>query len=459
MSWLRRLFSRGGEAARWQKLLAPTPGHPHIDLLVSLLSPDDAAVGPLARLALGLGALSHEILEEKVGSITASLQPAERASIERAQARLWLQASVPHHLEAEWKPVIDISDVEAHKRALLQVDRALGRLHGAGPGEAALARWLKGLAAEVGPLAEGKGPTAALPPSLALADHEARGPHFDQAGFVENTQAAVSWIVFVANRLAEAFTSLNPDKAALTAALGSAFPEPSPSEVAAQRERWTAWIAGAREQALTRGRNPKPAFLEGEGGEISEQRLASITKVMSLADLPPEAAIPGAPPLPELSGPHVPPPPAVTQEVSLAQIEAEARAAAFPAPAMTQEVSIAQIEAEQAAAEGFVLPAHTQEVSSAQLVDEGSPAKAASITQPIPADQVAAANAEDAARRGALPPTLSHNSAEAGGASDHVADGANGVHLANGANGTHGVPHGEQVPAALPRPEDGPPRE
>src|SRR5438309_490765 len=70
MSWFRRLFSGGGEAARWQKLLAPTPGQPHIEVLQSLLTAEDAALGPLARLALGIGVLSHEILEEKVGALS-----------------------------------------------------------------------------------------------------------------------------------------------------------------------------------------------------------------------------------------------------------------------------------------------------------------------------------------------------------------------------------------------------
>src|SRR3954469_4686337 len=151
MSWLRRLFSRGGEAARWQKLLAATPGNPHIDVIAQLLSPDDAALGPLARLALGIGVLSHEILEEKIGSLTASLQESQRAAVERAQARLWLQSAIPGHLEAEWKPVLDLADPEANKRALQHVDRALKRVHGSGPGEAALGRWLKGLAAEITP--------------------------------------------------------------------------------------------------------------------------------------------------------------------------------------------------------------------------------------------------------------------------------------------------------------------
>src|SRR5262249_30257570 len=212
MSWLRKLFSRGGEAARWQKLLAATPGSPHLDVIIQLLAPDDAAFGPLARLALGMGVLSHEVLEEKIGGLPAALQGPQRAAVERAQARLWLQSAIPGRLEAEWKPALELADPEANKRALQHVDRALKRVHGAGPGEAALGRWLKGLALEVTPLAEGRGPSGALPPSLSVADQDARGPHYDSVNFVEKTQSAVQWIVGVANRLGEAFTKGNPDK-------------------------------------------------------------------------------------------------------------------------------------------------------------------------------------------------------------------------------------------------------
>jgi hypothetical protein len=498
MSFLRKLFSRGGEAARWQKLLAPTPGQPHVDTIVSLLSPEDAAIGPLARLALGLGAVSHEILEEKIGPLTASLPAAERAAVERAQARLWLQ-SVPRQLEAEWRPMLDLAEGDANRRALTHVDRALKRVYGAGPGDAALARWIKGLAAEVGPLVEGKGADGALPPSLSLADHDARGPHFEGAGFVEKAQAAVSWIVFVANRLGAAFTMHNPERAMLVSSLsgaGGLLPEPTPAEIETQRQQWRTWIHGAREESMLRGRNPKPAFAEGEAPPSPEHRLASITKVMSLSDLPPESDGSGAPPLPETSGAHAapPPPPAVTQEVNVAQIQAEAPAnEGFQAPAHTQEVSLAQIEAEQTNAEGFQLPAHTQEVTSAQLVDEPP----AHVTQPLSIGQIEAANAEDAARAAAAPPppppateppqpadvlappsgapaategasaapdfaaaaaaaaapTLPHT--EPGAAPPAaVADG----HRTDHANGANGVTH-EEPARHEARPEDGPPRE
>jgi hypothetical protein len=495
MSWLRRLFSRGGEAARWQKLLAPTPGHPHVKEVLSLLSADDSPIGPLARLAIGLGALSHEVLEEKVGPLTSSLQGDQRAAVERAQARLWLQASVPRHLEAEWKPVLELVEGDANKRALVHVDRALKRVHGSAPGEAALARWIKGLAAEVQPLVDAKGAAGALPPSLSVADHDARGPHYEQAGFVEKTQAALAQVVFLANRIADAFQTKDIAGKTLAEALGgdNGLPEPTPAEIAKQREKWLAWVKEARVATSTRGRNPKPAFAEGEGpahghGASPEHRLASITKVMSLSDLPPETEDTGAPPLPEASGPLVAPPipPTQTQEVSLAQIEAEARAAgqSFPTPAHTQEISLAQIEAE-----GFAAPAHTQEVSAAQLVET----KAASITQPISVDQIAEQNAADEKARQAAAATSAseapappapgssdgkaappHTGPEAvlappAGVSAPTGDArsettsahTDGVdHASNGVNGSSDTPL--DPPAGVPRearPEDGPPRE
>src|SRR5438270_1331450 len=127
MSWFRRLFSGGGEAARWQKLLAPTAGQPRIDVLLSILAPEDAALGPLARFAVGMGVLSHDVLEEKIGGLTSALQGADKSAVERAQARLWLQSAVPGHLEREWRPALELAEGDANKRALVHVDRALKR--------------------------------------------------------------------------------------------------------------------------------------------------------------------------------------------------------------------------------------------------------------------------------------------------------------------------------------------
>jgi hypothetical protein len=402
MSWFRRLFSGGGEAARWQKLLAPVPGQPHVSTIVSLLSADDAAVGPLARLALGIGMLSHELVEQHLSAAlgTASGGP-QRAAVERAQARLWLQSAVPTHLENEWKPVLELAGsvegADAQKRAVLHVDRALKRVHGSGPGEAALARWLKGLVAEIGPLADGRGASGALPASLSVSDHEARGPFFDQVSFVEKAQAAVAAIVGVANKLGEVFTmSGNPDRASIQEALTLVGAAPGHADIEAARVRWKQWLTAAKESAIIRGRNTKPAFIEGEA-ILPEHKLGSLTGVMRLSDLPPEAQDAGAPPVPEGSGPVVtnktapPIPPSQTQEVSLAQIEAEARAAGFQTPAHTQEVSLAQIEAES-------LPPHL--VPTAPPPPDATPlGNEGKITQPISAADVAAANAVDEASK------------------------------------------------------------
>jgi len=132
---------------------------------------------------------------------------------------------------------------------------------------------------------------------------------------------------------------------------------------------------------------------------------------MSLAELPPEADAAGAPPLPEFSGPNVPPlpptslPPAsvaptMTQEVSVAQIEAEA--ASFAAPPHTQEVSVAQIEDQ-----GFASPAHTQEVTAAQV--EAVLAPPPNVTQPIEAADILREPAPGANEAGAATDTPPHD--------------------------------------------------
>ena len=377
MSFLRRLFSRSGEVARWQKLLSATPGSPRAELVATMAAAEPGGLGGLARAGLALGLLSYELLENAVGSHTASMQPMERAAVERAQARLWLQATLAREqdLAHELQPVLALSDGDATRRALAHANGALTKLHGTGPGEAMLQRWVKSLVAEVAQLIE----RGALPASLGMDDHAARGPHFECPAFVEKVQVAVSSFVLVADRLAAAMSGADPDVAALTSALdGLRAPAWSQSVIDELRGSWRTWFKGAREAALARGRNDKPAF--GEGEVPPEHRQRGITSVMSLADLPPEAQDVGAPPLPEMSGPNVPPsiPPTTTQEVSIAQIEAEARA--FAAPPHTQEVSTAQIEAE---AGEFSAPARTQEVTAAQIESTTAPPASPTETQPV----------------------------------------------------------------------------
>lgn len=378
MSFLRRLFSRAGEVARWQRLLAAAPGGPRAELIAAMAAGEAGGLGGMARTALALGLLSYELLENAVGGLTANLQPVERSAVERAQARIWLQATLPREkdLAHEVQPVLALTDGDATRRVLEHANRALTAVHGSGPGEALLQRWVRSLMAEVGVLVEKGG----LPPACGMDDQAARGPHYEATAFVEKVQATVNAFVLLADRLGEAFAAGEPDAAALTAALGGArAPEWSQAAVEELRTRWRAWFKEAREAALMRGRNTKPAFSDGEA--LPEHRLRGATGVMTLADLPPEAADVGAPPLPEPSGANAPPslppslPPTMTQEVSAAQIEAEA--GEFASPPHTQEVSTAQIEAE---AHEFAAPAHTQEVSAAQIESATLPP---TVTQPV----------------------------------------------------------------------------
>lgn len=398
VGFFRRLFSRGGDAARWQKVLAP--GTPRVELVAALLTPPsgdgtEAQPGSMMRAALALGVLSSDLLDEAVGGTVSGHPSADRAAIERAQARLWLRAAVPNtaELEREWRPALELGDTDLFKVAIAHVDRAILAVSKAAPGEALIGRWLKGLASEVAPVAE-IAKSAGLPAPLAISDDAARAPHFEQAAFLEKTQAAVARFVTLANEIAESLLENAPPERvqanlAVSLARGADLAGAAVALDGA-RGRWRAWLQGARMAALERGRNPKPAYADGEPNIAPRP---AHTQVMTLADLPPETDATGAPPVPEMSGPNMPPPPGsvppaptMTQEVSIAQIEAEA----FRVPPHTQEISAVQIEASDAA---FAPPAHTQEVSVAQI--EATEAPRSPITQPITADDVLLARAAD----------------------------------------------------------------
>ncbi|HEY1101563.1 MAG TPA: hypothetical protein VGF99_21670, partial [Myxococcota bacterium] len=94
MSFFRRIFSSGGEAGRWQKQLQ-AGATPRAALVRSYLLPVND-LGPMGRLALALGALSHDVLEARLAPGMAHVAAGDRAAVERAQARLWLQASIPN---------------------------------------------------------------------------------------------------------------------------------------------------------------------------------------------------------------------------------------------------------------------------------------------------------------------------------------------------------------------------
>jgi hypothetical protein len=362
MGFFLRLFSRGSEAARWQKQLAATSS-PRAELVKRFVLPTND-LGPMGRLSLALGVLAHEILEASTSTL-APTSGADRAAVERAQARLWLQAAVPNtrDLEGEWRPVADLADSDLQKRAIDHVDAALKAAFGQGPGRDAIARWMKGLVAEVAPAA-----LQGLPPSLGVADHVARGPHFENNNFVARVQDAVNWFVVAADRLGARAERGDLDAASVIDALcagGSTIVQTDDS-AGERRQRWTSWQRGRRDEMLTRGRNDRPAFINGV--EVKAiHRSNAFTGMLNLSDLPPEAVPPElqTPSLPPESSVSAPPLPAMTQEVSLAAIAAAAEAASsFTAPAMTQEISLAQIEAESRA---FAAPAATQEISLAQI--------------------------------------------------------------------------------------------
>ncbi len=396
MSFFRRLFS-GGDAARWQKQLAPGPSA-RVELVKRFLLGGDPGqgLGTMSRLALGLGVLSHELLELKLQGAGAP-SAGERAAVERAQARLWMQGAIPDNLENEWKATAELGDGDLHRRTFDHVDAALKAAFGQGPGKDALLRWAKGLVAEVSPALQ-----RGLPASLSLPDHVARGPHFENNNFSAKVQAAVVGFISLANRLGERLTqSTDLDALAIVEALcgsgGQGVMLDGPPDAAAAG-RWVEWQVAKRKQTLERGRNEKPAFIEGLGEVKPIHRSAAFTGMMNLSDIPAdqlppelrqaplpppssafsppvpatsdislaaiEAAAVGQPPLPvDASGP-VPMrplglPPALTQEISVAQIEGEMRA--FPTPALTQEVAAIQVEG------SFSPPAMTQEVSLMQI--------------------------------------------------------------------------------------------
>lgn len=399
MSFFRRLFSSGGEAARWQKQLQSGPV-PRVALVRSYLMPVND-LGPMGRLALALGALSHEILEARLAPGMTHVAAGDKAAVERAQARLWLQASVPNtrSLEAEWRGLADLTDGEQQRRTWDHLDAALKNTFSSSPGRDALARWCRGLVAEVAPLEH-----LGLPPSLGLADHAARAAHFDGNDYINRAQQAINWFVVVANRLGETIAREDFSEAGISAALGGDVLIESDVDADTAKSRWLSWYGDTRVRMLERGRNDKPAFLEGDTRPV--HRSNAFTGMMNLADLPPDQLPPELqnPSLPPESA-VAPPPPAMTQEVSLAMIEQAAMAAGLPplpldasgplqrsmptaAPALTQEVSLAMIEEANAAARGFAAPPHTQELSTVDIEGEPSEFTASTLPHEVSALQI-----------------------------------------------------------------------
>jgi len=380
MGFFQRLFSRGSEAARWEKQLAATSS-PRAELVKRFFLPAND-LGPLARCSVALGVLAHELLAASTSSLAPST--ADRAGVERAQARLWLQAAIPsaRELEHEWRPIADLADAGLHKRAIEHVDGALKTAFGQGPGREGIARWMKGLVAEVAPAALG-----GLPPTLGVADHVARGPHFENNNFVARVQDAVTWFVIVANRLGERVERADVNAVAVIDALCAGGAEILQADAAAgaRRERWESWQRERRATTLDRGRNEKPAFCAG----ADHHRGNAFTGMLNLSDLPPSDLPPElhVSSLPPESTAAAPPLPAMTKEISLAAIAAAAGGARFQTPARTQEISLVQVEAESRA---FGAPAATQELSLAQVEAESRAFGAPAATQELSLAQIEA---------------------------------------------------------------------
>lgn len=366
MSFFRRLFSGGSEAARWQKQLQAS-ATPRVELIAAALA-GGAEFGPMARLSFALGSLSHEIVASKLSGVLAQVSAGERPAVERAQTRLWLQSKSDVDFVSELRAIADLGDLDLHRRSFDHVDGALKVAFNTKPGRDALARWARGLMAEVG-VAEEQG----LPPSLGMADSSARTPHFEDANVVFLLKEAERWFVVVANRLGEeagrdeGLTSAGIRRA-LTGGGSQLLGPDAPSPSAAV---WTPWYNEVRRRTLERGKNDEPAFVEGQVAVKAVQRSNAFTGVMKLSDLstselPPELHNPSFPPASSVPAPPVP---AMTQEVSLAQIEAAFQrpplpfdasgpvpvaprspapvlSQSFDTPAMTQEISMSQIEAE-----------------------------------------------------------------------------------------------------------------
>jgi hypothetical protein len=387
MGFFMRLFSRGADAARWQKQLTATTA-PRPELFKRFALPA-GELGPMARLSLALGVLAHELLE---ASVTAPApNGADRASVERAQARLWLQSAVPNarDLDHEWRPVSELADPELQRRAIDHVDAALKAAFGAGPGRDSVTRWMKGLVVEVAPAS-----VNGLPPSLALTDQAARGPYYDTPGFAGQVTRATERFTMLAARLGARLEQGDLDAASAAEALCASGNAVLTSDDGAgdARERWQTWQRERRSSTLLRGRNDRPAFLEGVGEVKAIHRSNAFTGMLNLADVPPDALPPELqnPSLPpEATASAAPPTPAMTQEVSLAAIQAattagpgatagmppppnsgETQPPAFAAPAMTQEISLSQIEAE---ARAYSAPTVTQEISVAQIEAVAAP--------------------------------------------------------------------------------------
>lgn len=353
--FFKRLLGRGrAENLRWEKLLSE-PEAPYADYLLALLQGGET--GAMFRLSAALGTLSQRVLAESTGALTAGMDAKERRGTERGAGRIWLQMNVPslRELGSEWRSAIALEDPTSHQKILAHVSQALQKAHGESPGAEVLVRWVRGLAAELRPISERGG----LPPQGSVPEHEVRSRFFEGDGvFLQRVQSAKERFVFLANELCNAFLLGEPDPQQVEEALFDTDRvlrhAPERMDLEEEKLRWRDQVCALRADALVRGRNSKPAFYGTQ-------------------DMPP---------LPEdASGPHahaMPPVPKLTQELSLADVEQElSGATSIEAPEETQPIALASIEEEHSIGSESVkdeaiprAPAVTQALSLDDIEEE-----------------------------------------------------------------------------------------
>jgi hypothetical protein len=431
VSFFKRIFGIGaGESQKWTRALEPN-GSRLSELAAAICDTSTGdAVGPLPKLALTIGVLSHEVLSQAIGPTLASIDPAARPAYARGQARLWMQFAVPtrRELVAEWSAARAVQDPEVMKRAFDLLDAAFRASLKESPGKEVFTRWARGLAHAVLPLVDGTG----MPDALGLNDHDVRASVFDGgAAFIERTEAATTRLAFLVGRLASVFEGRSPTyvevRDALFDSAGVLREAPSTSELDGLVTRWSSRMGELREEALTRGRNPKAAYhddghpqmppLPEDSGESPAFRAPAHTQEISAAEIEGQlgdsSSEPSGSPLKtqEISAVEIeeatslpPQPPRVTQQISLADIAEEMSAAddgrpgssnPFDAPSSTQQVSLDDIEAELSSAMSTETPrppAVTQQISAADIEAELA---SSSTTPPPPPDEASKDNGVD----------------------------------------------------------------
>jgi hypothetical protein len=392
ISWWRKLFLGAGDPdVEWvDRLRGPKANN--AGLPIAMLTSEPA--GPMMRFALGLGALAYEISRQSIEALNKGVDASILADVERAQARLWLHSAVPSHKDfgRMWSPAVITHDDDHLKRLIETLDAAMRKTHGDPVGIDHLRRWLRALSDRVTPMAERSEP----PPSLDVADHEAKDKYFESKDFNTAVQSGVEWFVTLAHELGPKYVGGEPTGPDLEQILfeGDQLRRPEAVDLARSQQRAKMDINALRAEHLGRGRNDTPAFDEASIPPLAQPGITPPAPDEDEATM----EVPVAPSGDEDVAPDqtepVPAAPADTQQVAVADIQEEVAAAEIPkAPADTQQVSLAQIEEEMASADkaegaqespGFEAPPNTQAVSAAQIEEEGvEEAEARPTTPPL----------------------------------------------------------------------------